>query len=396
MSNQHQTTSGLHDTRREQKNKPTPITEQIGSQIIPTKSPDDLLGIAEDASIQAQASYLNDTRFQTIQRQAMAAQIGQVQGNRHLQRVISSLGQHNRKSVLVQTAETETGGVVDVVQRDVVQRDVLPVAKFSPAPGVFVDRTENLVSISGAMELYGPEATAARAASVQNSINTTWTRAFPDGSSVSCNITVTYRAPGSQAGNATQIEAVKISGPSHVSPGLNGRSMTLNANESDAFAWTAAHEFGHIIGLDDRYSEGIISKVMGTFGGTRTTTVQPGYKGNIMAVGGGALEGKNVADVAEENEPSPYWINDDDQIRDWVNGHSPSDIGSLSITSKLKAIKVLMGGWISDDDVAAIARICSGVTSSTEAAAIRNGVDLLDMNSIGQRTAVRVAFAKMP
>jgi hypothetical protein len=41
--------------------------------------------------------------------------------------------------------------------------EVLPVGRFSPAPGIFVDRTEKSVVITGAMELYGPEASAARA-----------------------------------------------------------------------------------------------------------------------------------------------------------------------------------------------------------------------------------------
>ncbi len=282
------------------------------------------------------------------------------------------------------------------VTRGVIQRDGLPVAKFSPSPGLYVDRTEKSVSITGAMELSGEEANADRAASIQNSINSTWTRTFPDGYAVSCSITVTYRGSGSPAGNATQIEAKKIAGPSHVSPGLGGRSMTLNASEADAFTWTPAHEFGHIIGLQDRYSEGIMSKIKGTFGGTRSTTVDPGYSGNIMAESGAPLESKNVRDVAAENEPSPYWVNDDDQVRDWVNGHSLSDIGKLSVASKLQAIKTLMGGWISDDDVAAIGRICASVTTHAQAEAVRHGVDLTDMTSIGQRTVVRLAFAKMP
>jgi hypothetical protein len=270
----------------------------------------------------------------------------------------------------------------------VIQRDVLPVAKFSPAPGLFVDRTEKSVSISGAMELFGPEANAARASSIQNSINTTWTHGFPDGYAVVCNITVTYRSGASGAGNATQIEAENISGPSHVSPGLGGRSMTLNASERDAFTWTPAHEFGHIIELKDRYSESIMSEVGGTFGGTRTTTAHPGYESNLMAVSGGGLESKNIKDVAEENEPSQYWTNDDDQVRDWVNGHPLSDVAKLSTANKLNAIRTLMGGWISDDDVSVISRICSSVSSKTEADAIRGGVNLLDMTDLGQRTLV--------
>lgn len=211
-----------------------------------------------------------------------------------------------------------------------------------------------------------------------------------------CNITVVYRGKGSKAGNATQIEAEKIAGPSHVSLGLHGLSMTLNANEADAFTWTPAHEFGHIIGLNDRYSEGIVSSVKSMFGGTRAATVEAGYQGNIMAESGGTVVSKNIKDLAEENEPSPYWINDDNQVRDWVNGHSIDEVAKLSTASKLKAIQALMPGWISDDDVNAIARICSGVKSKTEAGAIRSGIDVLSMSSIGQRTMVRLVFAKTP
>src|SRR5688572_8471150 len=51
---------------------------------------------------------------------------------------------------------------------------VLPVQRFSPAPGIWIDRTEKSITITGEMELFGPEATSARAQSVQDSINNTW------------------------------------------------------------------------------------------------------------------------------------------------------------------------------------------------------------------------------
>jgi len=107
-----------------------------------------------------------------------------------------------------------------------------------------------------------------------------------------------------------------------------------------------------------------------------------------MAVTGGVLESKNVRDLAEEREPSPYWVNDDDQVRDWVNAHSLSDVGKLSSANKIKAIETLMGGYISDD-VAAIAQICSSVTDKTEADAIRAKVELMPMTSFSQVNAVR-------
>jgi hypothetical protein len=90
------------------------------------------------------------------------------------------------------------------------------------------------------------------------------------------------------------------------------------------------------------------------------------------------------------------WMRDDDQVRNWVNSHSAGDIAGLSTADKLLAISSLMSGWISNEDVAAIAKICGSVTFKTEANTIRGSVDLLRMTSIGQRTAVRVAFTRMP
>ncbi len=94
--------------------------------------------------------------------------------------------------------------------------------------------------------------------------------------------------------------------------------------------------------------------------------------------------------------PSSNWIDDDDEVRNWVNTHAVTEIRALSTAQKVKAIDTLMSGWISDEDVAAIASICASVILRPEADAIRESADLLSMNSIGQRTAVRVAFAKMP
>ncbi len=42
-------------------------------------------------TVEVQAARLGDLRLQTVQRQALAAQIGRVQGNRHLQRMITSI-----------------------------------------------------------------------------------------------------------------------------------------------------------------------------------------------------------------------------------------------------------------------------------------------------------------
>jgi hypothetical protein len=170
--------------------------------------------------------------------------------------------------------------------------------------------------------------------------------------------------------------------------------MTLNANDTNVFKWTAAHEFGHVIGLADRYSEGIISKVMGTFGGKRDTQVQTGYERNIMGVHGGGLEQRNVIDLVKEN--SPGWTDDDNRVRDWIIHHTVREIRMISTANKIKMIKILMGGIISDEDVETIIRICSSVQNKAEANKIRSNIKLSDFSDLGQRMRVRIVFLKMP
>jgi len=272
----------------------------------------------------------------------------------------------------------------------------LPVGRFVPSPGITVDRSGTSVLIVGQMELSGPEATSIRADSVERSINDMWTRTFKDGFVITCKIHVSYRGPGTSAGASTQITAEKTAGPSHVRPAIHGRAMILNANESDAFTWTPAHEFGHILGMKDRYSESIVSKIKSLWGGRRSTTVQSGYDKNLMGVVNGSLESKNVADIIAENEPSAYWKNDDDYIVSWVGSHSVAELAKLPTAEKLRAIWILQGGWISGDDLQAMGKICGVVKTTTEAASLRRGINLLIFSDIGQRTSMRVFLSKMP
>ncbi|MDO8144908.1 DUF4157 domain-containing protein [Isoptericola sp. 178] len=271
------------------------------------------------------------------------------------------------------------------------QRDGLPVERFSPALGLLIDRNGSTIRIFGTMEVSGPEATAARAAQIQQSINQMWTVAFPDGSSVVTQVVVRYRAPGTPAADVTQITIQQMAGPSNVS----GGAMTLNASSANVYTWVAPHEFGHVIGLADRYSEGLISKIMGRFGGDRTTAVDPGYESNIMARHGGTLESRNLTDLAAENAVSSYGFDDDDRVRSWVGSHSAAEIARLPLADKLTAIRTLMGGWVSDDDIVAIVAIVRSARSPAEGTAIR-AIDWTELTSIGQRTQVRVAMTRMP
>ncbi len=268
-----------------------------------------------------------------------------------------------------------------------------PVARYSPAAGITINRTERSTSITGVMEMYGPGASSANATIAQTSINSTWTHRFTD-YEINCHIRIQYRAPGTQSSNVTQIEAKAIAGPSNVRTSRGNKYMTLNTNRHDVFRWTAAHEFGHVLGLSDRYSESIMSSIRGQFGGARSTPANPGYETNIMAVTGGTLEEKNIQDLTRETAPG--WLSTDDHVRDWVTAASVADIRRVSTTNKLRAIKIMMGGWISDDDMNAIIKIVRTVNTSAEAASFRAGIRVSSFSSLRQRFTVMAAMTHMP
>lgn len=270
----------------------------------------------------------------------------------------------------------------------------LPFGRFSPAKGIWVDKSDSNIRISGTMEMYGGDASVSAALQVQQTINSNWSFSFPDGNNVVCHVVIKYRAPGVSEGPYTQIEADKMIQPSQWN--RITKKLSLNTKEAGAFSWTAAHEFGHALGMGDRYTEPIWSKISALVGGPRSATPDKGYEGNLMAEVNGFLTTQNVIDLAQENQPSPYWMNDDDHVRDWITKHPAFEIKKLSTLNKLKAIKVLMSGWISDADMKAIAKICENTNSKMESDAIKRGINLLDFTSIGQRTQMRVIITRMP
>ncbi|MDI1242491.1 MAG: hypothetical protein PSX80_11265 [bacterium] len=270
----------------------------------------------------------------------------------------------------------------------------LPFGRFSPTKGIWVDKSYSAIRITGTMEMYGDDASAAAALQVQQTINSTWTFSFSDGNDVFCNVVVKYRPPGTPTGPFTQIEAGRMIQPSKWN--RITKELSLNTKERDAFTWTAGHEFGHALGMGDRYSEPFWSKLSGLVGGPRTSTPHQGYEGNLMAEVNGILTSQNALDLASENQPSPYWLNDDDQTRAWIMTHQTADIRMMSTANKLKAIKVLMSGWISDADIKAIEKIFMNSKSKFESDAIKKGINLMNFTSIGQRTQMRVIMTRMP
>lgn len=167
-------------------------------------------------------------------------------------------------------------------------------------PGITMRWKGKKVTINANLEIYGPNGSATNATAIESDIRSHWNKKFADGYEIKTNISVQARATGaSAAANKTLIWVGPMTGPSNVKRGwvVGARYMSLDKND---LVWVPAHEFGHLLGLADRYSESIFSKIKGKLGYKRVNTVQPGWAGNIMAVHGGTLESKNVKNLLDK------------------------------------------------------------------------------------------------
>ncbi len=270
-----------------------------------------------------------------------------------------------------------------------------PVRQFLPTPGIAVDVVDQNITISGRAEVWGANATPAVAQTIQATINRVWSKTFPDGYTSLCTVTVTYRAPNTPATEVLQIQFETMKGISNAVRGNQGKvsRIQLNTIDSNELTWVVAHEFGHVMGLKDRYKESSDSRSSGDNGGARTTTIDPGYEGSLMAQDEGQNSSQTIKDLNAETAPS--WTEEDDQTVAWLRSHTPGDIRALPTATKLAAIRTMMDGWISEADVAGMEKIILTVQNPAEARALRGGMNLSDFTSIGQRTRIRVAFSRV-
>lgn len=96
MSKRNRAAKAQPDKKVQPRSKQTVVEARADDLAGLTQLPGGLIATAAVGTLQAQAAWLGDARFQTIQRQILAVHIGRVQGNQHLQRVVASLG-HNEK-----------------------------------------------------------------------------------------------------------------------------------------------------------------------------------------------------------------------------------------------------------------------------------------------------------
>jgi LysM repeat protein len=301
---------------------------------------------------------------------------------------------------------TDQGGPVVYVARKIAVLPVFNMGKpvivgsYYATRSLIIDRLDKEVRISGSMEAEGDGATPGNVAMAEATINRYWNQSFPDGRRVICNVSVLRRSAGSSSSKA-KIDISTDSGVAHVNALTSNMSLYLvddRGNPTNALTWAVAHEFGHVLGLDDKYHESFFSKVMATIGkdSLRKNTLEPGYQGNLMAQNSGRLESKNIEDLDKETAPSFH--EDDDRIRFWVARHSQADIAALNAATKINMINLLLNGWISQEDMDAIDRICKSVSTHEEGDAVSREAAkrLPDMADLGQRTRMRVILSQLP
>lgn len=272
-----------------------------------------------------------------------------------------------------------------------------PPRRYAPVPGITVDIIEKRVQISGQAQVWGEQATPLSALLIQNTVNRVWNQNLGDRAFFKCDFTVTHRAAATRPSNMLQIELAPIEQPSAVvRPRFGQTYMRLDSRLGNVLEWVVAHEFGHIIGLKDRYTESLLSQVGSNFGFKRETTPLPGYESNIMATDEGTLALQNLTDIADDIAGRTPWLQTDDQVRAYVKARTPEMLQLMTVDTRLAALATLMEGWISDEDVAAMVALIAAVRSPANAARLRSGVDLTVFNSVAQRNRVADALAKMP
>lgn len=91
MAKQSQEVKNQTDKKDPPKAAPAAILETVKGVADLAQQPGGLLNARGEGTIRSQAARLSEARLQTAQRQAMAAQIGRQQGNRHLRRVVARM-----------------------------------------------------------------------------------------------------------------------------------------------------------------------------------------------------------------------------------------------------------------------------------------------------------------
>jgi hypothetical protein len=120
----------------------------------------------------------------------------------------------------------------------------------------------------------------------------------------------------------------------------------------------------------------------------------PAAKGKV-AHGTATADNPNTlkAGYLDQDVPTRHLQSDTD-IRDWASAHSAADVTPLPSGEKVRLLNRLLNGWVSDDDVAAFEKICSGITAATERKSVQDQVGRRenDLHNNKQKARVHTAL----
>lgn len=165
--------------------------------------------------------------------------------------------------------------------------------------GILITWSGNYIGITANLEVSGEAATATIANQIKNTIENIWNASFDQSYRVSCTVDMRFRGDQREDSSRNQIYVTVNTSATNVdrSPTLYYSSMNYHISSASVIEWTPAHEFGHMLGLDDHYSESVWSVIRDICHYSRYTTVHPGWQQNIMAVHMGTLERRNLQEL---------------------------------------------------------------------------------------------------
>jgi hypothetical protein len=168
----------------------------------------------------------------------------------------------------------------------------------SPYPGCKMvwDLNQRFFLIVVNFELSGVGADAAMASEIESSIRKYWNVTFGGTFHVLTSVYVEHKPSNPSADRAKIVLFKHPSKRSTIAKFGSGypqnRHITLNTQNNWDVDWTPAHEFGHYIGMDDKYKDEKDAE------GKTVSVPLPGWEKNMMAEKRGLLSMWNIVELA--------------------------------------------------------------------------------------------------
>lgn len=176
--------------------------------------------------------------------------------------------------------------------------------------GITLSWSQNRIRVAARMEVSGEAATDDFVRRIRLGIEYKWGVSFDEGYSIDTSVDIIRTEDGGTDPDRSQIYITNDSSASFVEYRLGLYYATMHLHMGTArIAVTPAHEFGHMLGLGDRYEESIFSNLGNRMTSDlppmlrieRNTTTPPEWQGNIMAESTGRVSKRNLQDLQSKH-----------------------------------------------------------------------------------------------